>query len=110
MIDYKKKQKVLFLGDSITQRGLYIAYLEIHMRMNFSDSQLEFINLGLSSENLTGLAEPVHPGPIPCILDMLDKIMLTISPDVIFICYGMNDPIFSEFNQENFDKFRAYFK
>src|SRR5689334_11715669 len=61
----KDGQRVVFLGDSNTFAGLYIAYLDGYLRTRFPDKRFELINLGLPSETASGLSEPDHPYPRP---------------------------------------------
>lgn len=52
----KNVKQVLFLGNSITYRGEYLAYLETNYRLQHPESDINWINLGLPSE--TGHARP----------------------------------------------------
>ncbi|MCH2207156.1 MAG: GDSL-type esterase/lipase family protein [Lentisphaerales bacterium] len=97
--DYKtiKGKKVLFLGDSITNNGLYVSYIEngfFHKQLN-----VDVISIGLSSETASGLSEKEHPFPRPCIHSRLDKALKMIKPDIVVACYGMNDGIYHPLNR-----------
>lgn len=105
MIDFNNK-KVLFLGDSITQCGLYIAYLNAYIYLNCQGISIDTVNLGKSSETASGLSEPDHPFPRPCIFERLDSALLKTKPDITFICYGMNDGIYCPLSQERFDAYK----
>ena len=59
--------RILFLGDSITQAGTYIAYIDTYLYTHFPDEKFDIINLGLGSETASGDSEPDHPFPRPCI-------------------------------------------
>ncbi|MEM7011759.1 MAG: SMP-30/gluconolactonase/LRE family protein [Verrucomicrobiota bacterium] len=85
---------ILFLGDSITQSGGYIAYIQTYLWREFPDQNYHIINLGLGSETASGLSEPDHPFPRPCIHSRLDRALAEAKPDLTFICYGMNDGIY----------------
>src|SRR6188768_1324030 len=87
----RDKSRVVFLGDSNTFVGRFIAYLEAYQRIHNSDCKTEFINLGLPSETVSGLSEPDHPYPRPNVHDRVDKALELTKPDVVVICYGMND-------------------
>ena len=89
-----KSNRVLFLGDSITHAGGYIAWIEMQCRLQGMDPLPEFINVGLSSETCTGLSEPDHPFPRPDIHERLDRALQQVQPDVVVACYGMNDGIY----------------
>ena len=52
-------KRVVFLGDSITHSGQYIAFLETVLLAN-TDKLYEILDLGLSSETVSGLSEEGH--------------------------------------------------
>ncbi len=85
-------RRVLVLGDSITQDGRYVSYLEYYLHAAGQDCDL--ISLGLSSETVSGLSEPGHPFPRPCVLERLDRALKAVKPAVVLACYGMNDGIY----------------
>ena len=89
-----KGDTVLFLGDSITQGGQYIAYFETFLYHRGLSQDFTILNLGLGSETASGLSEKTHPFPRPCIHTRIDRILPATTPDVTFVCYGMNDGIF----------------
>jgi len=97
--------RVVFLGDSITNAGFYIACVDAYLRLQAPDSDLELVNLGLGSETASSLSEPDHPFPRPCIHQRLEAVLEFVRPDVVFFCYGMNDGIYYPPGQE---RFRAY--
>ena len=102
-----KAQKILFLGDSITNAGGYIDQLEAQLRVQGLDPMPEILNLGLSSETCCGLSEPDHPFPRPNVQERLERALETIKPDVVVACYGMNDGIYYPFSEERFQKYQA---
>src|SRR5579872_6429319 len=57
--------RVVFLGDSITHAGGYVALIEAQLRLQNPGHVPEIINLGLPSETCSGLSEPEHPFPRP---------------------------------------------
>ena len=71
-----------------------------------SGKGLELINLGLSSETASGLSEPDHPFPRPCIHDRIDKILEESKPDWVVACYGMNDGIYYPFSEQRFEAYK----
>jgi alpha-L-fucosidase len=87
-------KRVLWLGDSITQIGEYVTFTEYYLAKMFPTAKFDFINVGLSSETTSGLTEPVHPGPRPCVLNRLGRALEAVKPDVVVACYGMNDGIY----------------
>lgn len=98
--------KVLFLGDSITDQGLYISYIQAYLMLHHPESRLQIYNLGLSSETVSGLTEPGHPYPRPRLQDRLDRALLTTEPNWVFVMYGINDGIYYPFSQERFSAYK----
>jgi lysophospholipase L1-like esterase len=102
----KNGQRVVFLGDSNTYAGGFIAYLDAYLCTRFPDQKFELINLGLPSETVSGLSEPDHPYPRPNIHDRIDRALELSKPDVVVICYGMNDGIYYPFDAKRFEKYQ----
>jgi len=97
-----KAKRVLFLGDSITHAGQYIARIDAQLRTNGVTPRPELINLGLPSETCSGLSEPDHPFPRPDVHTRLDRALKLGQADVVVACYGMNDGIYHPFSEERF--------
>ncbi|XOV90963.1 MAG: SGNH/GDSL hydrolase family protein [Bacteroidota bacterium] len=102
-------KKILFLGNSITYQGDYISFIESYLTLKYRDTSVEFINVGLSSETVSGLSEPNHAGgafPRPDLRERLERVLNQVKPDLIFTCYGMNDGIYLPFGLDRFEKYR----
>lgn len=102
-------QKILFLGNSITYAGHYITYIESYIKLKYPNRKFEFINLGLSSETVSGLSEPSHAKgkfPRPDLRERLTRILDKTKPDLVLACYGMNDGIYLPLDEFRFDKFK----
>ncbi len=102
-------KRVVFLGDSITYSGQYIAYLETFLATRFPNRQTEFINLGLPSETCSGLSEDGHAGgkfPRPDVHERLQRVLDKLKPDLIVACYGMNCGIYLPLADERFAKYQ----
>lgn len=102
-------QRIVFLGDSITDAGGYIAWLDAHYFVSGKEDAYQppqLINLGLPSETCSGLSEPAHPFPRPDVHERLDRVLELSDPDVVFACYGMNDGIYHPFDQTRFEKYK----
>ncbi|WP_378924256.1 GDSL-type esterase/lipase family protein [Pelagicoccus mobilis] len=99
------RERWLFLGDSITQAGHYVDYVETWFLLNEEDAP-EILGLGLSSETISGLSEPDHPYPRPYVHDRLDKVLERVKPDLVFACYGMNCAIYHPFSKERFNAYQ----
>src|SRR5207249_10814208 len=102
----KDGQRVVFLSDSNTYAGTFIAYLDAYLCTRFPDERFELINLGLPSETVSGLSEPDHPYPRPNVHDRVDRALELSGPDIVVICYGMNDGIYYPFSDERFKKYQ----
>jgi lysophospholipase L1-like esterase len=106
---FKGVKRVVFLGDSITYAGHYIEYIEAILRLRDPSFQTEFIDIGLPSETVSGLSEPGHAGgsfPRPDLHERLERVLKASKPDLIVVCYGMNDGIYYPFGEDRFAKYR----
>lgn len=99
--------RIVFLGDSITADGKYIEYAETII-LATTDKRPEIIDLGLSSETVSGLSEAGHAGgqfPRPDLHERLDRALAKTKPNLIVACYGMNDGIYFPFKDTRFAKY-----
>lgn len=87
-------RRVLTLGDSISQDGRYLSYIEYFLQKQNPALDFDFVNAGLASETTSGLSEEGHPGPRPCVHDRLDRELADVKPQLVIACYGMNDGIY----------------
>lgn len=97
----------LFLGDSNTYAGDYVAMFEAGLRLSSPETSV-FLNLGLPSETVSGLSEPGHAGgnfPRPDLHERLDRVLKQVKPKKVFACYGMNCGIYHPYAD---DRFAAY--
>ena len=93
-IPFSDGDRVLFLGDSITQDGRYVALVEAYLWAAYPELHLDIINGGLSSETVSGITEPIHPYPRPNVNERLSRALKLVKPDWVVVCYGMNDGIY----------------
>lgn len=100
-------QRVLMLGDSITQDGRYVTFLEYYLHRLAPGAKCDLIAVGLGSETLSGITEPGHPYPRPNVQDRLERALATVKPTVVFACYGMNDGIYHPPSPERLATFTA---
>ncbi len=103
-------KRVLFLGDSITYAGQYVDYVEAAWRLKYPESQVEFLDVGLPSETVSGLSEPGHAGgkfPRPDLHERLDRVLAQVKPQLVIACYGMNDGIYHPYSVERAKAFEA---
>jgi lysophospholipase L1-like esterase len=99
-------QRVVFLGDSNTYAHLYVSYIDAYLVTRFPDQRFDVLNLGLPSENVSGLSEPDHPFPRPNLHDRLARVLEKTKPNVVVACYGMNDGIYYPFADERFKRYQ----
>jgi|GEM_PF-347277 len=103
----KLPELIVFLGDSITMAGNYINIFEYYIRLRYPEWRGEIVNMGLSSETVSGLSEPKHPFPRPNILSRVRNVLRVTKPQLVFICYGMNCGIYHPFSEERFGAYKS---
>jgi len=88
--------RIVFLGDSITQGGEYVADFDCWLVAH--GVQAEVLNLGLGSETASDLTPEENAGHLkahgfgrPFISERLERALTATKPDLLFACYGMND-------------------
>jgi lysophospholipase L1-like esterase len=97
LAELQNVHRIVFLGDSITYAGGYVDDIEAYYVTRFPERHFEFINVGLSSETVSGLSEEGHAGGKyrrPDLHERLGRILEKAKPDLTFVCYGMNDGIY----------------
>mgnify|MGYP005634926663 FL=1 len=82
--------RILFLGDSITQDGRYVAFIETYLWAAYPHLDLTVMNMGVSAETVSNTTEPGHSRR-PWVHDRVESALRIAQPDWVFICYGMND-------------------
>ena len=89
----KEGQRMVFYGDSITQQMIYTGYVMDYFALHYPESEITFRNAGWSGDKA------------PLALIRLQRDVLSLKPDVVSMCFGMNDAAYTEFNQERFDTY-----
>ncbi|HEX5791199.1 MAG TPA: SGNH/GDSL hydrolase family protein [Luteolibacter sp.] len=105
----KDKQRILVLGDSITQAGHYVADFDAWLVKRYPERRIAVINAGVSSETVSGLSEPGHAGgrfPRPDLHERLERVLTAAKPDLIIACYGMNCGIYQPLDEQRFQAYR----
>ncbi len=101
-------KRILFLGDSITHDGKYVEYVETVLLAN-TDKRYEILDLGLSSETVSGLSEEGHAGgkfPRPDLHERLARVLPIAKPELLLACYGMNCGIYLPLDDGRFQKYK----
>jgi lysophospholipase L1-like esterase len=87
---------IVFLGDSITEAGGYVADVECWLLAQGREARI--LNVGLSSESATDLLPAENADHVakfgfarPMLSARLRRTLELTKPDVLFVCYGMND-------------------
>src|SRR5262245_8650916 len=101
--------RVVFLGDSNTQAGGYVAFTTYYLEKLYPKKDFDILGLGLASETLSGLSEDGHAGGKflrPCLFERLGRLLEKAKPEVVFACYGMNDGIYLPLDKDRFAAFQ----
>jgi lysophospholipase L1-like esterase len=109
----KNSKRILFLGDSITASGQYVALFDAWLVSNRWKHTPQVINCGLPSETISGLSEEGHAGgkfPRPDLFERLDRVLDLVKPDLVFACYGINCGIYLPFDEGRFAKYQDGWK
>lgn len=109
MVDLLAGKRVMILGDSITQDGTYVSYLEYFLTQSNPGKSFDIINVGLASETASGLSEAGHAGgafPRPCVHERLQRALDAVKPQLVVACYGMNDGIYQPYSEANMTAFQ----
>jgi len=102
-------KRIVFFGDSITHGGGYVEDFDLYLFARHPERKFEVIDLGLSSETVSGLSEEGHADgkfPRPDLHERLYRALPKAKPDLVFACYGMNDGIYLPLDEARFAKFR----
>lgn len=100
-------KRVLILGNSITQHGHYVDFIEYYLRNQYTDNQLDIISIGLSGETISGTSEEGREYPRPNVRARLDKALNEIKPDLVIGCYGMNDGNYHPLDSLRFQEYKT---
>lgn len=87
--------RMVFLGDSITQQRIYTRYVMNYFALRYPDMEVTFRNAGVGGDTAVGA------------IKRLDQDVLDLKPDVVSICFGMNDAGYTKFEEERYEKFLA---
>ena len=96
---FKPNDRIVFLGDSITQQYQYSSYIELYLTTRMPKGNLVFLNAGIGGDTANGGA------------GRFQNDVLNDKPTAITINFGMNDGGYGKFdanrNKQFVDKTRA---
>jgi lysophospholipase L1-like esterase len=84
---FKKGDRIVFLGDSITEQYQYSTYIELYLTTRFPNWKLAFLNAGIGGDTATGGA------------NRFKEHVLAEKPTAITINFGMNDGGYGQFHK-----------
>lgn len=88
--------RVVFYGDSITERGSYVGFIETYVVTRFPDLNIRFINSGWAGDWVVG-------GGGGKVDERLARDVVANKPTVATFMLGMNDAAYQDFDQAFFD-------
>lgn len=105
----RQSRRIVFLGDSITAAGPYVAGFDAWLLTQPLERTPEVINAGLPSETVSGLSEDGHAGgafPRPDLAERLARVLKATTPDLVIACYGINCGIYQPFDDDRFKRYQ----
>jgi lysophospholipase L1-like esterase len=92
----RNEDRVVFYGDSITERGSYVAFVESYVVTRFPDLNVRFINSGWAGDWVVG-------GGGGKVDERLTRDVVANKPTVATCMLGMNDAAYQDFDPAFFD-------
>lgn len=86
---FRKEDRIVFLGDSITEQYQYSSYIELYLTTRFPHWNLRFINAGIGGDTAGGGA------------GRFQAHVLNEKPTAVTINFGMNDGGYGAFNPQS---------
>ncbi|MDB5312041.1 MAG: Arylesterase precursor [Gemmataceae bacterium] len=83
---FKPGDRVVFLGDSITEQYQYSSYIELYLTTRFPEGNFTFLNAGIGGDTANGGA------------NRFQAHVLAEKPTAVTINFGMNDGGYGKFN------------
>jgi lysophospholipase L1-like esterase len=83
---FKPGDRIVFLGDSITEQYQYSTYLELYLTTRFPEGKFVFLNAGIGGDTASGG------------LNRFKAHVLDEKPTAVTINFGMNDGGYGKFN------------
>jgi lysophospholipase L1-like esterase len=91
---FQPNDRIVFLGDSITEQYQYSSYMELYLTTRFPKGNFTFINAGISGDTANGGAGRFQT-------HVLDE-----KPSAVTINFGMNDGGYGKFDEGKNKQFR----
>lgn len=85
---FQPNDRVVFLGDSITEQYQYSTYVELYLTSRFPNANMVFLNAGISGDTANGGA------------GRFADHVLAEKPTKILINFGMNDAGYGDFDEK----------
>lgn len=92
---FQQNDRVIFVGNSITEAGAYVSYIYLYYMTHFPGKKLVILNGGIGGDKASDIYR------------RLDYDILAKKPNVLVLTFGMNDTGYYEFNNANADKTAA---
>jgi lysophospholipase L1-like esterase len=89
----RSEDRIVFLGDSITELGNYTSLVESYLVTRYPRYSQTFFNAGWAGDTAGDAADGRWGGA-----SRLTRDVITLAPNVVTICYGMNDGYYSNFD------------
>ena len=82
------------VGDSITEQKIYSSYIELYLAVCTPQIKAKVFQFGWGGEQVTGFKS------------RMKNDLLLFQPDVVTLCYGMNDAKYSKYSEAQGNTFR----
>lgn len=92
---FRQNDRVIFVGNSITEAGAYVSYIYLYYMTHFPGRKLVILNGGIGGDKASDIYR------------RLDYDILAKKPNVLVLTFGMNDTGYFEFNNSDADKTAA---
>lgn len=89
---FQQNDRVIFVGNSITEAGAYVSYVYLYYMTHFPARKLVIMNGGIGGDKASDIYRRLN-------YDVLAK-----QPNVLVLTFGMNDTGYFEFNNDNADQ------
>lgn len=90
---FRDGDRVVFLGNSITDGGHYHSYIWLYYMTRFPDMRLRIMNAGIGGDCVSNMYK------------RFDEDVLIKNPTVLAVTFGMNDSGYFEYNEANPQQF-----